>query len=101
MRVSSNENCAQWRWATAPALLPAGAGWVVGMVWEYGWQERESKRAEESTQMSQVHAVSQAVRPMSLADSGDPGGPRPGQQRRGRWGEEVQVFHRLEHGHGR
>lgn len=81
MRVSSNENCAQWRWATAPALLPAGAGWVVGMVWEYGWQERESKRAEESTQMSQVHAVSQAVRPMSLADSGDPGGPGPGQHR--------------------
>ena len=51
------------------------------MVWEYGWQERESKRAEESTQLSQVHAVSQAVRPMSLADSGDPGGPGPGQQR--------------------
>ena len=41
--------------------------------------------------MSQVHAVSQAVRPMSLADSGDPGGPRPGQQRRGRWGEEVGL----------
>ena len=31
--------------------------------------------------MSQVHAVSQAVRPMSLADSGDPGGPGPGQHR--------------------
>lgn len=52
MRVSSNENCAQWRWATAPALLPAGAGWVVGMVWEYGWQEKEQEGRGEHTDES-------------------------------------------------
>jgi hypothetical protein len=42
----------QWRWATAPALLPAGAGWVVGMVWEYGWQEKEQEGRGEHTDES-------------------------------------------------
>ena len=91
MRVSSNENCAQWRWATAPALLPAGAGWVVGMVWEYGWQEKEQEGRGEHTDESGAcsQSGSQADEPSRLRGSRR-ARTRPA-QRRGRWGEEVGL----------